>query len=71
MRRDQPETEKAIAKSQDFANVEGNSYFPIESLNKEYFKDGDTQTACHWSGTAFCDDREIDGKVNHNAVWFR
>jgi len=51
--------------------VEGNSYFPIESLNKEYLKDGDTQKACHRKGTASYDDRAIDGKVNQDIAWLR
>ncbi|WP_159519926.1 DUF427 domain-containing protein [Sunxiuqinia indica] len=61
---------KAIAESQDIVNVEGNRHFPLESLNKEYLKDSDTQTACYWNGTTSYDDRVIDGKENHDAEPF-
>ena len=43
---------KVIAESNDIVNVEGNSYFPVESLNKEYIKDSKTDSVCHWKGTA-------------------
>ncbi len=61
---------KVIAESNDIVNVEGNAYFPVESVNKEFLKDSDTQTVCHWKGTASYYDLEVDGKANADAVWY-
>jgi uncharacterized protein (DUF427 family) len=61
---------KVIAESIDIVNVEGNAYFPVESLNKEYLKASETHTVCHWKGTASYYDLEVDGKTNRDAVWY-
>lgn len=39
-----------IAESNDIINIEGNSYFPVESLRMDYFKESATRTVCHWKG---------------------
>lgn len=41
---------KIIAESDDIVNVEGNSYFPIESVKKDYLKNSDMQSVCPWKG---------------------
>lgn len=41
-----------LAESDDIVTVEGNAYFPLEALQKEYFQDSDTTTVCPWKGTA-------------------
>lgn len=61
---------KIIAESNDIVNVEGNAYFPIESVKKEYLKESETQTVYHWKGTASYYDLEVDGKVNSDALWY-
>ncbi len=61
---------KVIAESNDIVNVEGNSYFPIDSVNKEYLKESDTKTVCHWKGTASYFDLQVDGKTNKDATWY-
>ncbi len=61
---------KVIAESTDIVNVENNSYFPLESVKKEYLKDSDTQTVCHWKGTATYYNLEVDGQQNKDAVWY-
>lgn len=62
--------DKVIAESNDIVNIEGNAYFPVESVNKEFLKDSDTHTVCHWKGTASYYDLEVDGKINDDAVWY-
>ena len=59
-----------IAESNDIVNIEGNSYFPIESVNNEYLKDSETHTVCPWKGTASYYDLKVDGKTNPDAVWY-
>lgn len=61
---------KVIAESNDIVNVEGNAYFPVESVKKEYLQNSETQTVCHWKGTASYCNLEVDGKTNADAVWY-
>ncbi len=61
---------KIIAESDDIVNVEGNSYFPFNSVNKEFLKDSDTHTVCPWKGTASYYNLEVEGKTNADAVWY-
>lgn len=61
---------KIIAESDDTINVENNQYFPIESVNKEYLKDSELTSYCHWKGTANYHDLVVDGQVNKDAVWY-
>ncbi len=61
---------KIIAESDDIVNIEGNSYFPLDSVNTEYLKDSEAHTVCPWKGTASYYNLEVDGKINHDAVWY-
>mgnify|MGYP003572990847 CR=1 FL=1 len=60
----------AKTESDEIVNVEGNAYFPIESVNKEFLEESDTQTVCHWKGTASYYTLEVDGKSNEDAAWY-
>ena len=62
--------ETVIAESNDIVNIEGNSYFPLDSVKKEYFKNSATHTVCHWKGVASYYDLEINGKLNSDAAWY-
>ena len=59
-----------LAESDDTVVVEGNHYFPVESLNRELFTDSDTHTTCPWKGTASYFSVAVDGKVNADAAWY-
>lgn len=59
-----------LAQSDDTIRIEGNHYFPRESLNLEYFRDSDHHTNCFWKGVASYYHIEVDGKVNKNAAWY-
>jgi uncharacterized protein (DUF427 family) len=61
---------QVIAESDSIVNVEGNSYFPIESVNKEFLKNSETQTVCHWKGTASYYNLMVDGVTNEDAAWY-
>jgi uncharacterized protein (DUF427 family) len=61
---------QVIAESDDLVNVEGNYYFPVDSLNKAFIKGSDTNTFCPWKGTASYYSLEVDGKANPDAVWY-
>jgi uncharacterized protein (DUF427 family) len=59
-----------IAESDETVTVEGNAYFPPESVKKEYFQESDTHTVCHWKGTASYYDIVVNGETNKDAAWF-
>jgi len=59
-----------IAESDDTVVVEGNHYFPRESLREEVLRDSATHTVCPWKGTASYYSLEHDGTRSDDAVWF-
>jgi len=59
-----------IAESNDTAVVEGNHYFPPESVNKQYFQESSTHTNCPWKGEASYYNVVVDGKMNNDAAWY-
>ncbi len=58
-----------LAESDETVVVEGNHYFPPDSLNREYFVDSDTHTVCPWKGTASYYSITVDGQTNPDAAW--
>jgi len=61
---------KVIAESNETIVVEGNHYFPAESVKKEFLVDSDHNTTCPWKGKAHYYHLNVDGKTNENAVWY-
>ena len=59
-----------LAESEHTETVEGNHYFPPDSLNEEYFAPSDAETVCGWKGTASYYDVVVDGDVNQQAAWY-
>ena len=59
-----------IAESDDTVIVEGNHYFPADSLKAELFQPNDTTTVCPWKGTASYYDIVVDGQTNAGAAWY-
>lgn len=59
-----------IAESDTYEVVEGNVYFPPDSIKKEYFQSTPTQTVCPWKGTASYYTVVVDGQENPDAAWF-
>ncbi len=59
-----------IAESNHCVVVEGNQYFPIDSVKHEYLRDSSTHTVCSWKGTASYYDVVVDGKTNNDAAWY-
>ncbi|MBI2320265.1 MAG: DUF427 domain-containing protein [Betaproteobacteria bacterium] len=59
-----------LAQSERFETVEGNIYFPPETIRREYFRASDTHTTCPWKGIASYYDIVVDGKVNQDAAWY-
>ena len=61
---------QTLAESNDTVVVEGNHYFPPDSLNRELFSDSDTHTHCGWKGEASYYDVVAGGERNADAAWF-
>ena len=59
-----------LAESDKCVVVEGNQYFPPESIKQEYFRPSDQTTVCPWKGTASYYDITVNGKTNPNAAWY-
>ncbi len=59
-----------LAESNHTEIVEGNHYFPSDTIKKEYFKESGHHSICPWKGTASYYHIEVNGKVNENAAWY-
>ena len=59
-----------LAESDETVIVEGNHYFPRESIDSQYFAPSENHTVCSWKGTADYFHVEVDGERNPNAAWF-
>ena len=61
---------KVIAESDDTVVIEGNHYFPVNSIKKEFYSESSTSSICPWKGTASYYSLNVDGKENKDAAWF-
>ncbi|AHB42420.1 hypothetical protein RAAC3_TM7C00001G0574 [Candidatus Saccharibacteria bacterium RAAC3_TM7_1] len=60
----------AEAPKENLIRIEGNWYFPPNSIKKEYFSPSDLHTECIWKGTASYYDITVGGDVNDGAAWY-
>ena len=61
---------QVIAESDDTVVVEGNHYFPAESVRSELLVDSATTSVCPWKGTASYHSLVVDGEQNADAAWY-
>lgn len=61
---------QVIAESDDTVVVEGNHYFPPNSIKKEFFKETETHSVCPWKGKASYYNVVVDGSENAGAAWY-
>ena len=59
-----------LAQSDKYEMVDGNVYFPINSVNKAYFTESTTHSNCPWKGKASYYNIEVNGEVNKDAAWY-
>jgi uncharacterized protein (DUF427 family) len=59
-----------IAESDDTVVVEGNPYFPPDSVRSEYLLPSETHTTCSWKGVASYYSLKVGDKVNRDAAWY-
>ena len=50
--------------------VEGNHYFPPDSVNREYLQASNTQSTCPWKGQASYFSLQVDDQMNRDAAWY-
>ena len=62
--------DEVVAESDDTVVVEGNHYFPKDSVRQEFLKDSDTHTFCGWKGTASYYTLARDGEDSADAAWY-
>ncbi|MCM1987164.1 MAG: DUF427 domain-containing protein [Methanococcoides sp.] len=58
-----------LAESDSVKEIEGNLYFPPESVNKEFLRESDTRSTCPWKGLAHYFDIVVNGEENNDAAW--
>ncbi|QOV33334.1 DUF427 domain-containing protein [Streptomyces ferrugineus] len=59
-----------LAKADRTVVVEGNHYFPPESLDRRYFTESRMRSLCFWKGIARYYTVTVDGQTNPNAAWY-
>ncbi len=61
---------EVLAESEHTKQVEGNHYFPADSIHAQFFEKTGHHTTCFWKGEASYYDIVVDGKTNPNAAWY-
>ena len=61
---------QVIAESDDTVVVEGNHYFPADSLRLEFYASSDQKSKCPWKGEASYYDINVAGRQNAGAAWY-
>ncbi len=59
-----------IAESDRTVIVEGNHYFPPETVKRGYLTESTTHTVCPWKGLCSYYTIQVDGKTNRDGAWF-
>jgi uncharacterized protein (DUF427 family) len=61
---------QVIAESDATRVVEGNHYFPPDSVRREFLRPSDTHTTCSWKGEASYYDVVAGGREGRDAAWY-
>lgn len=59
-----------LAESDKTIVVEGNHYFPPETINRDYLQPSSYHTTCPWKGQASYYTVAVNGHTNQNAAWY-
>ena len=60
---------EVVAESNDTIVVEGNHYFPSNTIKQAFFTDSDTTSVCGWKGTANYYSLKVNGETKVDAAW--
>ncbi len=61
---------RVIAETDDPVRLEGNVYFPMDSVERAYLDHSDTTTRCPWKGKAQYYDLVVGDRRNLDAAWY-
>ncbi|MEX0763482.1 MAG: DUF427 domain-containing protein [Dehalococcoidia bacterium] len=61
---------RVLAEGEKYEVVEGNVYFPPESLRSEFFRESNHTTTCSWKGEARYLTASVDGEEAVNVAWY-
>lgn len=61
---------QVIADTPDTVVVEGNHYFPADTVDPALLRPSSTTSVCGWKGTANYYSLVVDGAENRDAVWY-
>jgi uncharacterized protein (DUF427 family) len=59
-----------LAESDKTIVVEGNHYFPPDSIKREFFQSSETHSTCPWKGLASYYHIRVGEKSNQDAAWY-
>ncbi len=59
-----------IAESSRTEVVEGNHYFPLEDVRKDFLEASKQTSSCPWKGVAQYYTVVVDGEKNRDAAWY-
>ena len=59
-----------LAESETYETIEGNIYFPEETVKREYLRPSSTTSNCPWKGQARYYSLVVDGQENPDAAWY-
>jgi uncharacterized protein (DUF427 family) len=59
-----------IAEASQTEIVEGNHYFPPESLSRQHFRESETTSICPWKGMARYYTIIVGDRENADAAWY-
>jgi uncharacterized protein (DUF427 family) len=59
-----------LAESNRTIEIEGNQYFPPDSVNRQYLRPSSKHTPCPWKGEASYYNVSVDGDTNEDAAWY-
>ena len=62
--------EQVIAESDNTVVIEGNHYFPRNSVKENFLVMSDTHTTCPWKGVAYYYHVVVNGEKAEDAAWF-
>lgn len=60
----------AEANDEEIIVIEGNKYFPRNSVNNKFLIESNTHTTCPWKGKASYFTINIEGNENSDAAWY-
>ena len=61
---------QTLAESDNIEVVEGNIYFPPDSVDHSAFTESNLETACPWKGMASYLNLVVDGKELNDVAWY-